>query len=125
MEVYRLIPTLIAAVPAAADAMPHAPQAAAVHDMVLDRADRSVMLGGREVPLSDREYDLLHALLRNAGRVLSRRQLEQHLYGSGRRVQSNAVEVHVHHLRRKLGAGVVRTVRGEGYLLRREPTQTR
>ena len=120
-----MLPSLIAAEPAAADAMPHAPQAAGVHDMVLDRADRSVMLGGREVPLSDREYDLLRALLRNAGRVLSRRQLEQHLYDSGRRVQSNAVEVHVHHLRRKLGAGVIHTVRGEGYVLRREPTRTR
>jgi DNA-binding response OmpR family regulator len=120
-----VLPSLIAAVPAANDAMPHAPQSAGVAHMVLDRADRSVTLGGREVPLSDREYDLLQALLRNAGRVLSRRQLEQHLYGSGCRVQSNAVEVHVHHLRRKLGAGVIHTVRGEGYLLRGEPIRVR
>jgi two-component system OmpR family response regulator/two-component system response regulator QseB len=53
--------------------------------------------------------------------VLSREQLEQHLYSWGREVESNAVEVHVHHLRRKLGAGLIDTVRGVGYSLSREP----
>jgi hypothetical protein len=56
----------------------------------------------------------------NAGRVLSREQLEQHLYSWGREVESNAVEVHIHHLRRKLGAGLIQTVRGVGYLLPRD-----
>jgi len=120
-----VLPSPNAAVSVATDPMPHAPQAAQVGDMVLDRVDCSVTLGSREVPLSDREFDLLQALLRNADRVLSRGQLEQHVYGPRCRVQSNAVEVHVHNLRRKLGASVIHTVRGEGYVLRREPIRTR
>jgi DNA-binding response OmpR family regulator len=89
------------------------------NDVVLDPAARSVQQGGAAVTLSSREFDLLHALMLNAGRVLSREQLEQHLYSWGQEVESNAVEVHVHHLRRKLGAGLIQTVRGVGYLLMR------
>ena len=88
--------------------------------VTLDPAARSVTQAGAPVTLSGREFDLLHALMLNAGRVLSREQLEQHLYSWGQEVDSNAVEVHVHHLRRKLGAGLVQTVRGVGYLLLRD-----
>ena len=88
--------------------------------VTLDPAARSVTQAGAPVTLSGREFDLLHALMLNAGRVLSREQLEQHLYSWGQEVESNAVEVHVHHLRRKLGAGLVQTVRGVGYLLLRD-----
>jgi DNA-binding response OmpR family regulator len=88
--------------------------------VVLDPGAREVLLQGEPVALSAREFDLLHALMLNAGRVLSREQLEQHLYSWGREVDSNAVEVHIHHLRRKLGAGLIQTVRGVGYLLPRE-----
>jgi len=88
--------------------------------VTLDPAARSVTQAGAPVALSAREFDLLHALMLNAGRVLSREQLEQHLYSWGQEVESNAVEVHVHHLRRKLGAGLVQTVRGVGYLLLRD-----
>jgi two-component system OmpR family response regulator/two-component system response regulator QseB len=56
----------------------------------------------------------------NAGRVMSREQLEQHLYSWGKEVESNAIEVHVHQLRKKLGAALIQTVRGVGYLLVRE-----
>lgn len=90
-----------------------------VGDLALDPAARRVTQAGAEVPLSSREFDLLHRLMLDVDRVLSREQLEQHLYGWGREVDSNAVEVHVHHLRRKLGPDVVRTVRGVGYVLRR------
>jgi len=88
--------------------------------VLLDPAARSVRQGGVPVPLSGREFDLLHALMLNAGRVLSREQLEQHLYSWGQEVESNAVEVHVHHLRRKLGAALIQTVRGVGYMLMRD-----
>jgi len=83
----------------------------------LDPAARTVQRGSEPVALSTREFDLLQALMLNAGRVLSREQLEQHLYSWGREVESNAVEVHIHHLRKKLGADCIQTVRGVGYLL--------
>jgi DNA-binding response OmpR family regulator len=86
-------------------------------DVVLDPAAHTVRKGGELVTLSAREFDLLHALMLNPGRVLSREQLEQRVYGWGQEVESNAVEVHVHHLRRKLGASLVQTVRGIGYML--------
>lgn len=86
----------------------------------LEPAARSVRRGGLSVTLSTREFDLLHALMLNAGRVLSRGQLEQHLYRWGQEVESNAVEVHIHHLRRKLGATAIHTVRGVGYTVLRD-----
>jgi DNA-binding response OmpR family regulator len=91
-----------------------------VRGVRLDPASRSVTRDGRLVVLSAREFDLLHTLLLNIGRVLTRDQIEQHLYSWGREVESNAVEVHVHHLRRKLGAGLIQTVRGVGYLVPNE-----
>jgi DNA-binding response OmpR family regulator len=86
----------------------------------LDPATRAVRLDGAEVALSTREFDLLHALMLAAGRVLSREQLEQQLYSWGREVESNTVEVHIHHLRRKLRPGLIQTVRGVGYALARD-----
>lgn len=91
-----------------------------VRDVTLDPAARRAERGGKPVPLSSREFDLLHALMLNAGRVLSREQLEQHLYSWGQEVESNAVEVHIHHLRRKLGNALIQTVRGVGYIVPRE-----
>jgi DNA-binding response OmpR family regulator len=89
-------------------------------DVELDPAAHTVCKAGRPVQLPTREFDLLHALMLSAGRVLTREQLEEHLYSWGREVDSNAVEVHIHHLRRKLGAGLIQTVRGVGYMLLRE-----
>ena len=86
----------------------------------LEPATRRVTLDGAPVILSPREFDLLHLLLLGAGRVLSREHLEQQLYSWGQEVDSNAVEVHVHHLRRKLRPGLIQTVRGVGYALARE-----
>lgn len=85
----------------------------------LDPAARSVTLAGTPVALSAREFDLLHALMLAAGRVLTREQLEQQLYSWGQEVESNAIEVHIHHLRKKLGAELIQTVRGVGYCLPR------
>ncbi len=89
-------------------------------DVVLDPAAHTVVQAGRPVVLAQREFAMLQALLLNAGRVLSREQLEQRLYSWGHEVDSNAVEVHIHHLRRKLGAGLIQTVRGVGYVLLRD-----
>jgi len=90
-------------------------------DLELDPAAHRVVFRGRTVDLSAREFALLHELMLNAGRVLSREQLEERLYRWGREIESNAVEVHVHHLRRKLAARLIRTIRGVGYLMPREP----
>ena len=87
----------------------------------LDPAARTVTYHGRVVDLQAREFNLLQELMLNAGRVLSREQLEERLYPWGEEVESNAVEVHVHHLRRKLAPSLIRTVRGVGYVLPREP----
>ncbi len=83
--------------------------------ITLDPATRVVTRDGHRVTLSSREYTVLLALCSNAGRVLSRGQLEERLYGWGEEVESNAVEVHIHHLRRKLYPELIRTVRGVGY----------
>ena len=89
-------------------------------DVVLDPASRAVRQGGVVVTLSNREFDLLQAFMLGAGRVLSREQLEQQLYSWGQEVDSNAIEVHIHNLRRKLGNTLIHTVRGVGYTLLRE-----
>jgi DNA-binding response OmpR family regulator len=90
-----------------------------VGELELDPAAHAARFAGRPVELSAREFAVLQALTLNAGRVLSREQLEQALYGWGEEVESNAIEVHIHHLRRKLRAELIRTVRGVGYTLPR------
>jgi two-component system OmpR family response regulator/two-component system response regulator QseB len=88
-------------------------------DLALDPAAHSVTLAGAPVELSSREFSLLQMLLENAGRVLSRSQLEQSVYGWRDEPDSNALEVHIHHLRRKLGSDLIRTLRGVGYTIPR------
>jgi DNA-binding response OmpR family regulator len=73
--------------------------------------------------LTRREFAVLHALMLNAGRVLSRARLEEALYAWGDEIESNAVEVHVHHLRRKLYPELIVTVRGVGYLIPARPAR--
>ena len=102
-----------------AHGQPH--ECLAAQDVVLDPASRTVRKADVPVTLSNREFDLLQAFLLGAGRVLSREQLEQQLYSWGQEVDSNAIEVHIHNLRRKLGNSLIHTVRGVGYTLLREP----
>ena len=86
----------------------------------VDPAARTVSYRGRTVLLQAREFNLLQEFMLNAGRVLSREQIEGRLYAWGEEIESNAVEVHVHHLRRKLAPELIRTVRGVGYVMPRE-----
>lgn len=83
----------------------------------LDPAARRVEYAGQPVELSQREFTLLHELLLHAGKVLTRANLEARLYPWGEEVESNALEVHIHHLRRKLAPELIRTVRGVGYTI--------
>ena len=86
-------------------------------DLAVDTATRTVVQAGHKVDLSMREFALLAALLERPGAALSKAQLEERIYKWGDEVESNAVEVHVHHLRRKLGPETIRTIRGVGYAL--------
>ena len=86
-------------------------------DMEIDPAAKTVRQGGQLVDTSPREFAVLWALLQAKGRVLSRQQIEEHMYSWGDAVESNAVEVYVHHLRKKLGQKCIVTMRGVGYFL--------
>lgn len=86
----------------------------------VDASRREVTLGGRPVELARREFDVLLALVNARGRVLSAAQLQDSLYGFDESLDSNAISVHIHHLRRKLAPEAIRTVRGVGYLIPRE-----
>jgi two-component system OmpR family response regulator/two-component system response regulator QseB len=87
--------------------------------VLLEPSARRASLNGEAVTLSTREFDLLHVLMLNADRVMSREQLEQQLYSWGYEVDSNAIEVHIHHIRRKLHPELIQTVRGIGYTVLR------
>jgi DNA-binding response OmpR family regulator len=86
-------------------------------EIELDPAAHRVTLSGVPVELATREFSLLQALMQNAGRAMTRAQLEASLYGWRDEPDSNALEVHIHHLRKKLGADRIKTLRGVGYLM--------
>jgi DNA-binding response OmpR family regulator len=88
-------------------------------EVTFDPAARRVWLRGEAVELSARELAILEALMENAGRVMSRAQLEGAIYGWGEGAESNTVEVYVHYLRKKFGADFIRTLRGVGYMIER------
>lgn len=92
----------------------------AVGEITLDPASHEVRVGEKSIALSAREFALLEALLARPGTVLSRAQLEEKLYGWNEEVGSNAVEVHLHALRRKLPPDTIRNVRGVGWTIARE-----
>ena len=92
----------------------------AASGITLDPATHAVAYRGEPVELAAKEYALLLALMQQPGRALSRAQLEQHLYAWGDEIGSNAVEVYIHHLRRKLDAEAIRTLRGIGYVIAKD-----
>jgi two-component system response regulator QseB len=83
--------------------------------IVMDPVCKTVQRGGETVELSAKEFAVLEALMQRPGAVLSREKLEESVYGWGEEVASNSIEVHLHHLRRKLGPASIRNVRGVGY----------
>ena len=87
-------------------------------DITIDPAAHVVTLKGESVTLSRREFTLLQKLLENTGRVISRDQLNQTLYGWGENIDSNALEVHIHNLRKRFGTKLIRTIRGVGYMVK-------
>jgi two-component system, OmpR family, response regulator QseB len=90
-------------------------------DIVIDPASHVVTLAGETIMVSRREFSLLQKLLENSGRVISREQLNQTLYGWGENIDSNALEVHIHNLRKRFGQGLIRTIRGVGYMIEKKP----
>jgi two-component system OmpR family response regulator/two-component system response regulator QseB len=92
-----------------------------VGDVELDPAAHRATYYGKPVELPAREFAVLHAFMLNAGRVLTRTQLAERLYAWGEEIESNAIDVHIHQLRRKLAPELIRTVRGVGYLMPKEP----
>jgi two-component system response regulator QseB len=88
--------------------------------LLLSHNEHSAIYNGTRIDLTKREHRILETFLRNRDRVLSRRQLEDALYGWGEPVESNAIEVHIHNLRRKLSRTLIQTVRGAGYRLNQD-----
>jgi DNA-binding response OmpR family regulator len=88
-----------------------------VNAISLNTAARTVTFNESNIDLSSKEFDLLLTFMMHAGRVLTREQLEKHLYSWGTEVSSNAIEVHIYHLRKKLGNDVIHTIRGVGYVM--------
>lgn len=86
-------------------------------DLAVDPATRTAYLGGKLVDMSPRDFSILLVLLQSRGRVLSRQQLEERLYNWQSSLESNAIEVHIHRLRRKLGNECIQTMRGVGYFM--------
>ncbi|PIV32858.1 MAG: DNA-binding response regulator [Lysobacterales bacterium CG02_land_8_20_14_3_00_62_12] len=86
-------------------------------DLELDQARLAVVWRGHQIELPRREFHLLWVLVENAGRIVSRETLQQKLYGWDEDIESNAIDVHIHHLRRKLSPELIRNVRGVGYVL--------
>lgn len=88
-------------------------------ELVLDPAAHTLTKSGKDIILGASEFVILESLLTHQGRILSRQVLEETLYGWDEGVESNAVEVYIHHLRKKLGKDLIKTVRGVGYTIKK------
>ncbi|MES9850323.1 MAG: response regulator [Candidatus Thiodiazotropha sp. L084R] len=91
-----------------------------INDITIDLASRSLLKCGEEIQLGASEFSILESLLTHQGRIMSRQALEESLYGWEEGVVSNAIEVHIHHLRKKLGKDLIKTVRGVGYMIQKQ-----
>lgn len=89
-------------------------------NIIIDPAAHTVTLDDKDIELSRREFALLKELISSAGRVLSRPHLEDKLYSWGNEIESNTIEVYIHHLRKKFGSELIKTLRGVGYTVPKE-----
>ncbi|MBC3934257.1 response regulator transcription factor [Undibacterium rugosum] len=89
--------------------------------LLIDVSARSVQLDGQPVALTAKEFSVLLMLIEHQGQIVSREQLESTVYGWGEEVESNAIQVHIHHLRKKLGKSLIRTVHAVGYMMDKLP----
>lgn len=87
-------------------------------DLEINLAEHSVIKGNITIELSAREFSLLQLLMENTGRALSKRKIEDNIYAWGEEIESNAVEVHIHNIRKKVGADFIKTIRGVGYIIK-------
>jgi two-component system, OmpR family, response regulator QseB len=96
----------------------HRPQSHLLHGTLdVDPASRTVVMNGVTIPLTAHQFALLVQLLEARGQVMSKAKLEESLYGWGEEIESNTVEVYIHHLRRKLGKDLIKTIHGAGYII--------
>ncbi len=86
-------------------------------ELELNPVEHTLSMSNKPVDLSPVEFQLLQLLLENRGRVFPKKQMEDNIYGWNKEVDSNAIEVHIHHLRKKLGNDLIRTIRGVGYVI--------
>ncbi len=89
--------------------------------LLINVSARSVQLDGQPVALTAKEFSVLLMLIEHQGQIVSREQLESTVYGWGEEVESNAIQVHIHHLRKKLGKSLIRTVHAVGYMMDKLP----
>jgi DNA-binding response OmpR family regulator len=95
-----------------------------INDITLNTATQTVSHNGEILPLSRREYMLLKVLMESAGSIQTRSSLENHLYSWGDEIASNALDVHIHNLRKKVGSDLIQTIRGMGYMITK-PSESR
>ncbi|MDB5762906.1 MAG: DNA-binding response regulator [Herminiimonas sp.] len=102
----------------------HAEPEIDILDVRINPATRDVKRDGKSIMLSAKEYAIVEALMLRPGAILSRAQLEERMYGWGEEIESNAVEVYIHGVRRKLGADFIQNVRGVGYFIPKPKIKT-
>ena len=94
-----------------------------INDVTLDNASFTLSTNANSHRLSNKEFAIMHTLMSSPGVIFSKSQLEERLYGWGDEVESNTVEVHVHHIRKKFSTTIIQTVRGIGYTFPEAPSQ--
>jgi two-component system, OmpR family, response regulator QseB len=88
------------------------------NDLEMNPAEHSVVKGNTTIELSAKEFSLLQLLMENSGKALSKRKIEDNIYAWSEEIESNAIEVHIHNIRKKIGPDIIKTIRGVGYIIK-------